>query len=229
MAGSSLAGVIFSVTLPNLYRNFSWFQANAIVASCVGGIGILALACVCCYDSVVPDEARTVPGQRYGKAKTDLKGLFTIKSLLKRRTWSNNSSYAWFVGGMFWLEVGICGISATIPFMADSLDDLNNHGPSVLMSLSIASLVSRIGAGYLADRVGHYETLVSSGMFTAVNLLVVGFWITHRGIPLLYYTAITWGLASGSWVTTFSGCIRILAPSKEYGKLVGECSICLMF
>lgn len=222
MAGSSLSGLMLSGALPRIYQHFAWTVANAIMASIVGGIGMLSLLCVFPYSVVLPEEARTVKGERSKTTQKDLQALLDFKSLLECTTWAKHSSYAWFVGGMFWLEIGLFGISATIPFIEDSLGGVDGHASWVLMSLCAGSLLGRLSAGFIADMFGHFETLVCGGAFTIGTLLFVYFTLDDGNIGVFYFSAVSWGLATGSWIPMFGGCIRVLAPVKEYGKFFGE-------
>lgn len=220
MCGSSLAGVIYAAVFSTVYED--WHTGNQIFAVAAGAVAILALVSTFLFNGVLPDECKVPPGNGWKNLKSQLEGLMSIGKLLQKETWARNASYAWFVGGSFFLQFAIFGTSATVPFIAEAVGASKIHGQHCLIALSGASVVGRLMSGWLADSVGHFMTMFWTCLAEVGILVTTDIVLADKGVLPLYVSSATWGFFSGCWVPLFAACIGKICEPREFGKFFGK-------
>lgn len=220
MAGSSAGGIVFSRIYKPVFDHYGWFMGNVIIASVVGGIGVVALMCLIPYNSVLPTEAKPKSG-KLKQLKLDFKGLFRLSRLFKIDAWKKRTSFAWLIGGQFCHEIGLFGVSASLPLIAESMEATKGMGENVLLALCVASLCTRPCAGFIADKYGYFESLICLMTVSGILLFTLGTWV-HLSTPAhLFVVAVTWSLTSSPWIPHYTGAIGEITDAREYGRFVG--------
>jgi MFS family permease len=92
------------------------------------------------------------------------------------------------------------------------------RGADMLSIMLAAGVVSRIGSGFLADRIGAAKTLVIGSALQCVSLF---FYIPFDGLASLYVVSLVFGLSQGGIVPCYAIIVRDHMPAKEAGQRVG--------
>lgn len=86
---------------------------------------------------------------------------------------------------------------------------------SLLSYLTRISILGRTLPGYLADKVGRYNTLVFTTFLSAI--LVLALWLPSRGnVPAIIFTAL-YGFSSGAFVSLAPACVAQISDLREVG------------
>jgi MFS family permease len=92
------------------------------------------------------------------------------------------------------------------------------HGADMLSIMLAAGVVSRIGSGFLADRIGAVKTLLIGSALQGLSLF---FYIPFDGLASLYIVSLVFGLSQGGIVPCYAIIVRDYMPAKEAGQRVG--------
>jgi MFS family permease len=92
------------------------------------------------------------------------------------------------------------------------------HGADMLAIMMAAGVVSRIGSGLLADRIGAVKTLL---MGSALQGLSLALYIPFDGLASLYVVSLVFGLSQGGIVPCYAIIVRDYMPAHEAGQRVG--------
>jgi len=92
------------------------------------------------------------------------------------------------------------------------------HGADMLSIMLAAGVISRIGSGFLADRIGAVKTLLIG---SALQCLSLFFYIPFDGLASLYVVSLVFGLSQGGIVPCYAIIVRDYMPAKEAGQRVG--------
>lgn len=92
------------------------------------------------------------------------------------------------------------------------------RGADMLSIMMAAGIVSRIGSGFLADRIGGIKTLLIGSVLQGLALL---FYIPFDGLASLYVVSLIFGLSQGGIVPCYAVIIREYMPAAEAGRRVG--------
>jgi len=79
-------------------------------------------------------------------------------------------------------------------------------------------IVSRIGSGFLADRIGGIRTLLVGSIAQAVALL---FYLFFDGLTSLYLISVMFGLFQGGIVSSYAIIVREAMPAAEAATRIG--------
>jgi MFS family permease len=92
------------------------------------------------------------------------------------------------------------------------------RGAQMLSVMLAAGIVSRLGFGWLADRIGPLLTFLCSSALQAVSLLL---FLPFDTLPSLFMVSALFGLAQGGIVPTYATIIRSYFPAAEAGTRIG--------
>ena len=96
------------------------------------------------------------------------------------------------------------------------------YGPArgaEMLSLMLGfGIISRIGSGYLADRIGGIRTLLLGSVAQGVALL---FYLFFDGLTSLYLISAMFGLFQGGIVPSYAIIVREAMPAREAATRVG--------
>lgn len=88
-----------------------------------------------------------------------------------------------------------------------------------MLSLMLAfGIVSRIGSGFIADRIGGLGTLILGSVLQAVAL---AFYLFFDGLASLYAISAMFGLFQGGIVPSYTLIVREALPARDAGARVG--------
>jgi MFS family permease len=85
---------------------------------------------------------------------------------------------------------------------------------SVMLGMGV---VSRLGSGLIADRVGGVGTLILGSVLQAATLL---FYIPFNGLTSLYIVSALFGLSQGGIVPSYALIVRQYFPARQAGVRV---------
>lgn len=208
VGGGALGGVIFPLMLQSLIPKVGWAWATRIQGFIY--ILLLLLATLLIRSRLPPH-----PG---GSALPDVRVF-------------KDPAYALVTGGAFFLELGLF-----IPIAYITSYSLQTNGAisstfayQLLAIFNAGSFFGRWAPGWIADKLGRFNTQVSAVFLCAASSL--GLWLpatvlndsgasntTIRGLTVTY--AIVMGFASGSNISLTPVCVSMLCPIKEYGRYV---------
>ncbi len=92
------------------------------------------------------------------------------------------------------------------------------RGAEMLSLMLGFGIVSRIGSGYLADRIGGVRTLLVGSIAQGVALL---FYLFFDSLPSLYLISAMFGLFQGGIVPSYAIIVRESMPAREAATRVG--------
>lgn len=100
------------------------------------------------------------------------------------------------------------------------------HGADMLAIMLAAGVVSRIGSGFLADRIGAVRTLFIG---SALQCLSLALYIPFDGLASLYVVSLVFGLSQGGIVPCYAIIVRDYMPAHEAGQRVGLVMMATIF
>ncbi|MER9941580.1 MFS transporter [Mesorhizobium sp. M0092] len=100
------------------------------------------------------------------------------------------------------------------------------HGADMLSIMLAAGVVSRLGSGFLADRIGGVKSLLIGSVLQCLSLL---FYIPFDGLASLYVVSLVFGLSQGGIVPCYAIIVREYMPAKEAGQRVGIVMMATIF
>ena len=92
------------------------------------------------------------------------------------------------------------------------------RGAEMLSVMLAAGVVSRLGFGWLVDRVGPLPTFLTSSALQALSLLL---FLPSDSLPSLFMVSALFGFAQGGIVPTYASIIRRYYPAAEAGTRIG--------
>ncbi len=92
------------------------------------------------------------------------------------------------------------------------------HGAEMLSLMMAFGIVSRIGSGYLADRIGGIRTLLIGSVAQGFALL---FYLFFDSLSSLYIISAMFGLFQGGIVPSYAIIVREAMPAREAATRVG--------
>ena len=119
---------------------------------------------------------------------------------------------------LFIMQV-LCCLAMAAPFVHGPahVSDLGHSmalGATMLTVILTVSLASLLTLGYIADRIGGLRTLVIASAMQAVALLL---YANFESLPMLYASAVVFGLGFGGLVPSYAIVIRELFPAHQVG------------
>lgn len=100
------------------------------------------------------------------------------------------------------------------------------HGAEMLSLMLGLGIVSRIGSGFLADRIGGLPTLLLGSVLQGLALVL---YTLFDGLASLYVISGLFGLFQGGIVPSYAIIVREYFPAREAGRRVGLCIMATLF
>jgi MFS family permease len=100
------------------------------------------------------------------------------------------------------------------------------HGADMLAVMMAAGIVSRIGSGFIADRVGGLRTLLLGSVLQGTALAL---YLFYNGLVSLYVVSALFGLFQGGIVPSYAIIVREYFPPQQAGSRVGIVLMTSMF
>ena len=199
--GSSLGGVVFPLMLQNLYPKLGFAWATRILGFIFVFLLILANILI--------------------RSRFPSKPLKKIELLPDIRIF-RSAPYTLLVMGVFLSEW-----SLFIPINYISAYALDQGFPTalsyqLLAILNAGSFFGRWIPGYVADRIGRFNTVILTFALCLISTLAV--WLpAGNSIPMTITYAALFGFASGSNISLTPVCIGQLCKTQDYGKYYSMC------
>lgn len=92
------------------------------------------------------------------------------------------------------------------------------RGSEMLAIMLAAGIISRIGSGFLADRIGGIRTLLVGSVLQGLALAA---YIPFDGLASLYVVSLIFGLSQGGIVPCYAIIVREYLPAAEAGRRIG--------
>ena len=92
------------------------------------------------------------------------------------------------------------------------------RGAEMLSLMLGFGIISRIGSGFVADRIGGVATLLAGSVMQAAALLL---YLVFDGLTPLYVISVLFGLFQGGIVPMYAIIVREYFPPRQAGTLVG--------
>jgi MFS family permease len=202
-AGSYLSGTIWPPVVQHFIAEIGWRQTHAWI----GGFCLLTILPLSWFLRRTP-VASTVPG-RAGAARVfggTIPGLSlgSVQTLL-------------CVAGV------CCCVAMAMPqvHLVAYCSDLGYgpaHGAQMLSVMLIFGIVSRVGSGFIADRIGGLRTLLLGSVAQMTALLM---YLGFDGLFSLYAVSALFGLFQGGIVPAYALIVREYFPAREAGARIG--------
>jgi MFS family permease len=200
--GSYLAGTVWPLVIQPLAQSVGWRHAYlGIAAFCLSSMLPLLLAL-----------RRRLPSERQARAGQAI---------------PSPAGTAAGAGNRLQLLLMLAGVSCCIAMGMPQVHivayctDLG-YGPArgaQMLSLMFATgIVSRVGFGWVADRIGPTPALLASSTLQAASLLA---YFSANGLTSLYIVTAVFGLVQGGIVPTYALIVRQCYPASEAGSRVG--------
>ncbi len=118
--------------------------------------------------------------------------------------------------------IGCCVAMATpqvhiVPFVID-LGHPAARGAEMLALMFGCGIISRVGSGWLSDRIGGLRTLLLGSMLQALVLFA---FLTADDLLVLYAVSAAFGLSQGGIVPSYPIILRTFFPATEAGWRIG--------
>jgi MFS family permease len=92
------------------------------------------------------------------------------------------------------------------------------HGAQMLSLMLACGIVSRIGSGFVADRIGGLRTLL---LGSAAQMFALVLYLGFNGLVSLYVVSVLFGLFQGGIVPSYAIIVREMFPAREAGTRIG--------
>jgi MFS family permease len=210
-AGNYVAGTVWSPVVQHLIASIGWRSTHA-------GIGIASAVAIVLIGLIAmrgrAPDARAVANVVAGGSATGALGLsfFSLQVLLC-------------------VASVCCCVAMSMPqvHIVAYCGDLGYgvaHGADMLAVMMAAGIVSRIGSGFIADRVGGLRTLLLGSVLQGTALAL---YLFYNGLVSLYVVSALFGLFQGGIVPSYAIIVREYFPPQQAGARVGIVLMTSMF
>lgn len=131
--------------------------------------------------------------------------------------------FTFFTMAVFGFEVVLFGALGILPTYATLTTNFSPEtGFYLIAILNGVSCLGRILPGYVADKIGRFNTLLIMIVFTLIFMLVLWLPWGHKSLPALYVFAALFGFGTGSWMALTPACLGQLCRAEEFGRYYGS-------
>lgn len=128
-----------------------------------------------------------------------------------------------FTVSVFGFEVVLFGALGILPtYSTISTNFPPETGFFLISVLNGVSCIGRLLPGYVADKIGRFNTLFIMIVFTLLFMLVLWLPLGTTSLPALYCFAALFGFGTGSWMALTPACIGQLCRAEEFGRYYGS-------
>jgi MFS family permease len=210
-AGNYVAGTVWSPVVQHLIASIGWRGTHAGIGI-ASGVAIVLIGLIAMRGRA-PD-ARAAVNVTSGNGATGALGLsfFSLQVLLC-------------------VASVCCCVAMSMPqvHIVAYCGDLGYgvaHGADMLAVMMAAGIVSRIGSGFIADRVGGLRTLLLGSVLQGTALAL---YLFYNGLVSLYVVSALFGLFQGGIVPSYAIIVREYFPPQQAGARVGIVLMTSMF
>ncbi|KAK4227309.1 riboflavin transporter MCH5 [Podospora fimiseda] len=195
--GSSLGGAVFPLVLKSTLPKLGWAWSVRILALIVAsllGMGNLLIR-----------------GRIKGK-----KGSGTIDLCCFR-----NASFAWTTVGVFVNQFILIAGLGMVPTWAMARGFAQDLTYTIMAVMSAGSGVGRLAAGAISDRIGRFNTMILTTVFSIFTTFAVWLLVETDRIWLFYLFAALFGFGTGSVISIGPVCVGQLTIPAKFGTYYG--------
>ncbi|KAJ4304985.1 hypothetical protein N0V90_000513 [Kalmusia sp. IMI 367209] len=202
MAGSSAGGLSIPLILKATFPAYGYAWSLRI-------LGFVFLACLVLSNILL--KARFPP-----TAAAKKKAIISLSIFGDLR-------FSLFTISVFGFEVVLFGGLGILPTYATvSTNFPPETGFYLIAVLNGVSCLGRILPGYLADKIGRFNTLLVMIIFTLVFMLALWLPLGTTSMSALYAFAALFGFGTGSWMALTPACVGQLCRADEFGRYYGS-------
>ncbi|KAF1920760.1 major facilitator superfamily domain-containing protein [Ampelomyces quisqualis] len=124
---------------------------------------------------------------------------------------------------VFGFEIVLFGALGILPTYATLSTNFPPNTSFYLISvLNGVSCLGRLLPGYVADKIGRFNTLFIMIIFTLVFMLSLWLPLGTTSLAALYCFAALFGFGTGSWMALTPACVGQLCRTEEFGRYYGS-------
>jgi MFS family permease len=202
MTGSSCGGLLIPMILRTTLPKYGYAWSMRI-------LGIISVVCFVAGNILI--KARIPP-----TAAAKRKAIISLSIFGDLR-------FSLFTISVFGFEVVLFGALGILPTYASLSTDFGpDTGFYLIAILNGVSCFGRILPGYVADKIGRFNTLLVMILFTWFFMLILWLPLGNKSLPALYCFAAVFGFGTGSWMALVPACIGQLCQTEEFGRYYGS-------
>jgi MFS family permease len=201
MIGSSFGGLTIPLILKSTLPKYGYAWSLRI-------LGFLFLGCLVLGNVLM--KARIPPS-----ADTKKKAIITPSIFGDLR-------FSLLTISVFGFEVVLFGALGILPTYASRVPAYPaDTGFYLIAIMNGVSCLGRLLPGYISDKIGRFNTLLISTIFTLAFMLILWLPYGDKSLPALYVFAAIFGFGTGSWMALVPACIGQLCRAEEFGRYYG--------
>lgn len=218
MSGNYLAGAVWPPILQHFINSVGWRHAYI-------GVGVFSLLAMPALALLL---RRPVPAAQWARAGPSL----------VRPRWLAGSDLARPLGfspgalqGLLCVAGVACCVAMSMPIVhiVAYCGDLGfgaARGAEMLSLMFGMGIISRLGSGWISDRIGGVRTLLLGSVLQGIALLL---FLLFKGLMSLYVVSGMFGLFQGGIVPAYALIVREYFPAREAGARVGTVLMATLF
>ncbi|KAH6907656.1 major facilitator superfamily domain-containing protein [Coprinopsis sp. MPI-PUGE-AT-0042] len=195
-AGSSFGGVLYPILLRNLFDLVGYGWAVRITGL-VSALGCLAASLM--VSTKYPPQAKGGP-------------FFNMRSIMDLR-------FAFLVIGCCLVALGLFTPFFFIVEYARHLSISDRTSFYVLAVMNAGGIVGRIAPAYLSDRLGRFNLLFPSALFSGLSCIIG--WLFTKDVTALMAFCALYGFFSGAFISLITPCVAQISDLSEIGMRIG--------
>ncbi|PYH49795.1 MCT family MFS transporter [Aspergillus saccharolyticus JOP 1030-1] len=208
-SGSSVGGIVFPIMTRRLVERVGFAWAMRVAAFLI--LGLLVVTCL----TVRSREYASVAD---GEEKEELKKKPGMTRETMLRPW-REVKMRFLVAGFVLLTFGIYIPTNFVETAAIASGMREGLAQYVVPILNAGSLIGRMAAGFLSDRVGTYNIFLL--VCTLTGILILGLWMPATTNAENIVFAVLYGVTSGAYFSLPPALVAKLAPLPEMGYWTG--------
>ncbi|KAH6616418.1 major facilitator superfamily domain-containing protein [Boeremia exigua] len=202
MMGSSCGGLVIPLMLRTTFPKYGYTWSLRI-------LGFVFLLCFTIGNILI--KARLPPS-----ANTKKRSIVSLSIYADLRL-------SFLTISVFGFEVVLFGALGILPTYATLSTTFSaDTGFFIIATLNGVSCLGRILPGYVADKIGRFNTLAIMIVFTLVFMLVLWLPFGSTSLPALYTFSALFGFGTGSWMALTPACVGQLCRADEFGRYYGS-------
>ncbi|KAK4158716.1 riboflavin transporter MCH5 [Cladorrhinum sp. PSN259] len=195
--GSSLGGAVFPLILKSTLSKMGWAWSMRILALIVASL--LGMGNV------------LIRGRIEGK-----KGSGTVDFRCFRE-----ASFAWTTVGVFMNQFILIAGLGMVPTWAIARGFAQELTYTIMAVMSAGSGVGRLAAGAISDRIGRFNTMILTTMFSIFTTFAIWLLVETDRTWLFYMFAALFGFGTGSVISIGPVCVGQLTIPEKFGLYYG--------
>ncbi|KAI6753951.1 hypothetical protein HG530_013127 [Fusarium avenaceum] len=181
--GTSLGGIIYPMMLRATFGKLGWAWSMRLVALVIACLTSLGVLCFLPFRRLTEGRPNVQQPQGLG---LDLSAFKSLKFVIT-------------AFGICMVEFVNYGISGLLPTIATGAGFSIEDGYTLLSILGACSCLGRFSIGFVGDKVGPFNAVVSTMLVIVILLSTIFIPFSTTSAPLMYVFTALWGYCSGSF------------------------------